>query len=218
MKFIDLSHTIEEGLITYKGLPAPIICDFWTREVSKAWFDDGTSFQIGKIEMVANTGTYIDTPFHRFDQGADLSEIALEQICRLESILITAPYSEQLAIGRSFFEGKELRNKAVIIYTGWDMHWKTETYYSNSPFLTADAAAYLVEQKVKLVGIDSHNIDNTGEKCRPVHTQLLGNSILIVEHLCNLQSVNQNQFFFTAVPPKIKGMGTFSVRAYAELE
>lgn len=219
MKFIDLSHTIEEGVVTYRGLPAPIICDFWTREESKNWYEEGTSFQIGKIEMVANTGTYLDTPFHRYEEGKDLSEILIEQTAMLEAVLIAVPFEENLSIDKSFFEGLNLTGKAVLVHTGWDKKWKTDEYYVGNPFLTTDAAEYLVRQKVKLVGIDSHNIDDVAGKSRPVHSILLKNEILIVEHLCNLNQVPINTpFKFSATPPKVKGMGTFPVRAYAILE
>jgi arylformamidase len=218
-KFIDLSHVIEDGVVTYKGLPAPIICDYWTREESKQWYEEGTSFQIGKIEMVSNTGTYLDTPFHRYETGKDLSEILVEQTAGLEAIVIKVPFTETLSISAEFFKNLELENKAVLIFTGWDSHWKSDAYYTGNPFLTKDAAEYLVSQKVKLVGIDSHNIDDTSGKSRPVHTILLKNEILIVEHLCNMGKIPENKAIkFTATPPKVKGMGTFPVRAYIGYE
>lgn len=219
MKFIDLSHVIEEGVVTYKGLPAPIICDFWTREESKQWYEEGTSFQMGKIEMVSNTGTYLDTPFHRYEDGKDLSEILIEQTAMLDAVMVSVPFEEHLSIDKSFLEGLDLTGKAVLVHTGWDKKWKTDEYYAGNPFLTADAAEYLVIQGVKLVGIDSHNIDDVAGKSRPVHTILLKNEILIVEHLCNLNEIPVNTpFKFSATPPKVKGMGTFPVRAYAVLE
>ncbi|MFC0181579.1 Kynurenine formamidase [Pseudarcicella hirudinis] len=217
--FIDLSHTIEDGLITYKGLPAPVICDFWSREESKAWYDGETSFQIGKIEMVANTGTYLDTPFHRYEEGKDLSEIQVGQTAYLESVLVHIPYQQTLSINKTSFENLDLKGKALLIHTGWDENWKTDSYYTGNPFLTADAAEFLVNSGVKLVGIDSHNIDDTSGKTRPVHSILLKNEILIVEHLCNLAAIPENEtFYFTATPPKVKGMGTFPVRAFAVIE
>lgn len=214
-QLIDLSHIIFDGLITYKGLPAPIICDYLSREKSKANYDPGTSFQIGKIEMVTNTGTYIDCPFHRFEHGKDLSEIELEQFANLEAIKIDV--KDELVIGKDFFINKELRNKAVLVHTDWARHWNTEQYFENHPFLTAEAAEYLRDCQVKLVGIDSHNIDDTRYKSRPVHTVLLENGILIVEHLCNLHTLPESGYHFNAVPPKFKGAGTFPVRAYASL-
>lgn len=215
---IDLSHTIEDGMITYKGLPAPIICDYYTREESKMHYDEGTSFQIGKIEMVSNTGTYLDTPFHRFEDGKDLSEIELEKLAHLEGIKIKIPTNLK-AIDKYYFEGLELKGKAVLVYTNWSIYWGTDVYFENNPYLTKDAAEYLVSQEVVLVGIDSLNIDNTNDKSRPVHTILLGNEIPIVEHMCNLENLPNNQiFYFNAVPPKIKDFGTFPVRAYALIE
>ena len=212
-KYIDLSHTIFDGLVTYKGLPSPIICDYLSREQSKANYEPGTEFQIGKIEMVTNTGTYIDCPFHRFENGKDLSEIELEQFAGLEAITINV--ENVTAIDKSYFVAKEIRNKAILVYTGWSKHWNTPQYFEGHPYLTADAAEYLRECNVKLVGIDSHNIDDTSGRSRPVHTTLLGAGILIVEHLCNMDKLPESGYQFNAVPPKFKGAGTFPVRAYA---
>ena len=212
---IDLSHTIENGLITYKGLPAPIICDYLSREESKKHYEEGTQFQIGKIEMVTNTGTYIDCPFHRFEDGKDLSEVSLESFVDLDAIVIRVPFSETIEITEHHLKNHNLKNKAVLIHTEWDTHWNTDSYFENNPYLTKEAAEYLRDSGVKLVGIDSHNIDDTSGKNRPVHTTLLGAEILIVEHLCNLQSLPKDGFTFSAVPPKFKGAGTFPVRAFA---
>lgn len=215
-KLIDLSHTIDNGLITYKGLPAPIICDYLSREDSKKNYAEGTQFQIGKIEMVTNTGTYIDCPFHRYEEGKDLSEVALERFVDLDAIVIRVPFKETIEITEAFFMGKELKNKAVLIHTGWDVHWKTDAYFENNPYLTKGAAEYLKKSGVTLVGIDSHNIDDTRGNDRPVHTLLLAEEILIVEHLCNMNFLPNYGFTFSAVPPKFKGVGTFPVRAYAK--
>ncbi|BAV05726.1 Kynurenine formamidase [Filimonas lacunae] len=212
---IDLSHTVFNGLITYKGLPAPVICDYLSREKSKSLYAEGTEFQIGKIEMVSNTGTYIDCPFHRFEHGKDLSEIELEAFANLEAITIQAKGVTE--VGIEYFTAKEIRNKAVLVHTGWAQHWNTEKYFENHPYVTAEAAEWLRDCGVKLVGIDSHNIDNTAGKSRPVHTTLLGAEILIAEHLCNLDKLPETGYLFNAVPPKVKGMGTFPVRAYAKL-
>ncbi len=216
-KFLDLSHNIREGMITYKGLPAPIICDYWTREESKAFYGNDTTFHIGKIEMVGNTGTYIDCPFHRYENGKDFTQINLSHLVDLEGILIEAPYQSGLEIGKEFFLGKDLHQKAILIYTGWATYWNSEQYFENHPFVNEEAAFYLKEQKVKLVGIDSHNIDNTQKNTRPVHSILLKENILIVEHLCQLEGLRGHSFSFTAAPPKIENFGTFPVRAYATL-
>lgn len=215
--FVDLSHTIQHGLVTYKGLPAPIICDFLSREDSRKNYATGTEFQIGKIEMVTNTGTYVDVPFHRYAHGKDLSQVGLEAFVDLDGVVVRADCRQGLAVDAGFFANKELRNRAVLVHTGWAVHWNTERYYSDHPFLTADAAEYLKACGVKLVGIDSHNIDDTRTTSRPVHTTLLGADILIVEHLCNLELVADEGFAFSALPPKFKGVGTFPVRAMAKI-
>ncbi len=215
--YIDLSHVIYDGLVTYKGLPAPIICDYLSREASKEKYAEGTQFQIGKIEMVMNTGTYVDCPFHRYEDGKDLSEVELESFADLEGIIIRANYKNGLAVTAEAFKGKEIRNRAVLVHTGWDEHWATDQYHENHAFLTEEAAIYLRDCGVKLVGIDSLNIDYTGGGERPVHSTLLRAEILIVEHLCNLKSVPDEGFTFSAVPPKFKGAGTFPVRAFAKL-
>jgi arylformamidase len=211
-KLFDLSHTIEHGMITYKGLPAPIICDFLSREDSKKNYEEGTTFQIGKIELITNTGTYIDSPFHRYENGKDLSEIELERFVNIPAIVVRT--SEQ-SIDANTFKNLDVKDKAVLVNTNWSNHWRTDQYFENHPFLTKDAAEYLRDKGVKLVGIDSYNIDDTRTKSRPVHTILLGEEILIVEHLCNLDKLPDTSLFFTAVPPKFKGVGTFPVRAFA---
>jgi arylformamidase len=213
--YIDLSHEIEDGMPTYKGLPAPIICDYLSREESRTLYDEGTEFQIGKIEMVANTGTYLDCPFHRYADGRDLAGLQLEQLVDLKSITIQAV--GQQAIGVEFFRNKPLRDRAVLVHTGWARHWRTDAYFEDHPFLTAEAAQYLVDHGARLVGIDSHNIDDTRTRSRPVHTTLLGHNVLIVEHLCRLELLPEKGFRFTAVPPKFVGVGTFPVRAFARL-
>jgi arylformamidase len=217
-RLIDLSHTIENGLITYKGLPAPIICDFLSREDSKKIYAEGTSFQIGKIEMVSNTGTYLDCPFHRFENGTDLNDTPLEYFAELKGLVLHAPFFERKSIDSDFFKPYDIEGRAILIHTGWDLHWNTESYFINHPYLTENAAVYLRDKKVRLVGIDSHNIDDTSQNSRPVHSILLGNSILIVEHLCNLAAIPDEDFIFSAIPPKFKGVGTFPVRAIARLQ
>jgi kynurenine formamidase len=215
VNFVDLSHTIESGMITYKGLPAPVICDYLSRERSRELYEPGTEFQIGKIEMVANTGTYLDCPFHRYENGEDLSEVTLDRCANVEGLLIEADFRHGLEIGRKFFETKQVRGKAVLVNTNWSERWRTDAYFENHPYLTEEAAVYLREHGAALVGIDSHNIDDTRGRRRPVHSVLLKAGILIVEHLCNLHELPKKHFYFNAVPPKFKGVGTFPVRAYA---
>ncbi len=216
-EIIDLSHVIEEGMTTYKGLPGPHICDFWKREHTAANYDDGSTFQIGRIDMVANTGTYLDSPFHRYADGADLSELRLASLADLPAVVLRRPWENGLAIDAADFEGLEVKGKAVLVHTGWDRHWRTDAYFGEHPYLTARAADRLAEQGAKLVGIDSCNIDNMHVRARPVHTRLLAADIPICEHMTNLGSLPDAGFRFSAVPPKIKGVGTFPVRAYAVL-
>lgn len=216
-RFIDLSHTVTDGLITYRGLPAPVICDYLSREQSKANYAEGTTFQIGKIEMVANTGTYVDSPFHRYAAGKDLSELPLTRLAELDAVVLHVSEMTQRAIAREAFDGLEIRGKAVLVHTGWDRHWATDQYFEGHPFLTAEAAEYLRDAGALLVGIDSMNIDDTADGSRPVHTTLLGAEIPIAEHLCGLGALPSSGFQFTAVPVKVKGMGTFPVRAYASI-
>lgn len=213
---VDLSHTVEHGLITYKGLPSPIICDFLSREQSRAHYGPGTQFQIGKIEMVANTGTYLDSPFHRYEEGKDLSQLELSSLANLEGMLLRAKGEELRAIDASVFDGLDVKGKAVLIQTGWDRHWQTDKYFEGThPFLTKDAAQLLADRGAVLVGIDSYNIDDTADLNRPAHTVLLGAGIPIVEHMCHLDELPNAGFKFFAVPVKVKGMGTFPVRALA---
>ena len=214
---VDLSHVIEEGMTTFKGFPGPHLCDYWTREASAAHYDDGSSFQIGRIDMIANTGTYVDSPFHRYADGADLSELPLESLADLDALVVRKPFAEGLATDASDFGGLDVRGKAVLVHTGWDVHWRSEAYFDNHPYLTAAAAAWLADRGAAFVGIDSHNIDDTRTRARPVHSTLLAANIPIGEHLTNLSALPDANFHFSAVPPKVKGMGTFPVRAFARV-
>lgn len=216
-RIVDLSHVIEDGMVTYKGLPAPHICDFWEREGTAANYDDGSTFQIGRIDMVANTGTYVDSPFHRYADGADLSELKLPSLADVPGTVVRHPWENGIAIEPSHLEGRDVAGKAVLFHTGWDRHWRTDAYFGEHPHLTADAADWLSEHGAVIVGIDSCNIDNMHVRARPVHTRLLGAGIPICEHMTGLASLPDEGFRFSAVPPKVKGMGTFPVRAYAVL-
>ena len=216
-KIVDLSHVIEHGMTTYTGLPPPHICDFWTREGSAANYDDGSSFQIGRIDMVANTGTYLDSPFHRYVDGIDLADLPLSSLADLPGIVVRRPWENELATDASHLDGLDVRGKAVLIHTGWDRHWRTERYGMEHSFLTGAAAEWLIGNGATLVGIDSNNMDDTRVRARPVHTRLLAADIPICEHMTGLGSLPDEGFRFSAVPPKVRGMGTFPVRAYAVL-
>jgi arylformamidase len=211
-RLIDLSHSVEHGMITYKGLPAPLICDFLSREASKQKYAQDTTFQMGKIEMISNTGTYVDAPFHRYEHGKDLSELPLESLVDLEGLVF---HTKAQANGPELFAGADVSGKAVLVHTGWSRHWRTDQYFEGHPFLTEAAALWLREQKAAFVGIDSLNIDGTATGTRPVHTLLLGADIPICEHMCNLEKLPDSGFRFHAAPVKVKGFGTFPVRAYA---
>ena len=211
-ELIDVCHQIEDGMITYKGLPAPVITDHLTREDSRNVYAPGTEFHIGMIAMVANTGTYLDTPFHRYARGRDLAGLDLYSVANLEGLVVRCTETE---IGADVFGGLEVKNKAVLLHTGWDRHWRTEQYSSgNHPFLTTDGANYLAKNGATLVGIDSYNIDSTSDPSRPAHSILLGHDIPIVEHLRGLSDLPDSGFKFFAVPVKIKNFGTFPVRAF----
>ncbi|MDU0353525.1 cyclase family protein [Paraglaciecola aquimarina] len=214
-ELIDLSHRIFDGLVTYKGLPAPIMCDYLSREKSKEIYGNDYQVQIGKIEMVSNTGTYLDSPFHFDENGADLAALSLELLANLPAVLVDV--KDQIKIDVDTFTGVDVAGKAVLVYTNWSQHWDSEQYFENHAYLTEQAAQWLVANGAKLVGIDSHNIDDTRGKLRPVHKHLLGNDVLIVEHMTNLARLPKNGFRFFAVPPKITGVGTFPVRAFAQV-
>lgn len=217
-RLVDLSHEIEHGMVTYRGLPAPVISDWLTRDASRARYAAGTTFQIGRIELLANTGTYIDSPFHRYPDGADVAAYNLQTVADLPGVVVRAAGRDTRALDADTFSGLNVRGKAVLVHTGWDAHWRTERYSAGEhPFLTRAAAAHLAQAGAALVGIDSLNIDDDKDGARPVHTVLLGAGIAIVEHLTNLGSVPDDGFCFFAVPPKVKGMGSFPVRAFARL-
>lgn len=217
-RLIDVSHEIEAGLVTYPGLPAPAVSDFLSREASRSHYAEGTTFQIGRIEMVANTGTYLDSPFHRFAEGSDLAALPLERLADLEGIVIKAIERKSCALDADYFEGRDLRGKAVLIRTGWDRHWQTPQYGEGHPFLTRRSAELLAAAAPALVGIDSLNIDDTQDGTRPAHTLLLGAGIPVVEHLCNLQALPVAGFRLHCAPVKFRGVGTFPVRAYAVID
>jgi arylformamidase len=216
-KFVDLSHEVEHGMVTYRGLPAPVVGEHLSREASRALYAEGTEFHIGKIEMVANTGTYLDAPFHRFADGRDLAALPLDSLANLEGVTVRHDAAQGRAVDADAFRHLDVRGKAVLVHTGWARHWRTEQYFEGHPFLTDGAARLLADSGAALVGIDSYNIDDTADAARPAHTALLRADIPIVEHLCRLEALPAGGYRFFAVPVKVKAFGTFPVRAFALL-
>ena len=213
----DLSHDIVDGMITYKGLPAPLVCDHLSRERSRDIYAEGTEFHIGRIDMVANTGTYIDTPFHRYADGHDLAGLPLGRVADVPGIVVRVEGMHGPAVDWHTFAPLDVTGKAVLVQTGWDRRWGSDAYFEGHPFLTEAAATWLRDKGALLVGIDSYNIDDVSAGTRPVHSVLLEAGIPIVEHLTGLAALPAEGFRFTAVPPKVRGMGTFPVRAYARV-
>jgi kynurenine formamidase len=211
---VDLSHTIAHGTVTYPGLPAPSISDHLSREASKERYAPGTTFHIARIEMIANTGTYLDAPSHRWEDGADVAALPLESMADLDGVAIDARELGR-AIGPSSFASMDIEGRAVLFHTGWSRHFGTPAYGSGHPYLTRATAEALVAAKPRLVGIDSLNIDDTEDLARPAHSLLLRAGIPIVEHLTALDRLPANGFRFFAVVPKFRGVGTFTVRAFA---
>jgi arylformamidase len=199
-------------MITYRGLPAPVISDHLSRVDSRALYAAGTEFHIGKIEMVANTGTYLDSPFHRYEDGADLAQLPLTSLADLDAVVVRA--RDGRSIDASLFGNVAVAGRVVLVNTNWAAHWGSEQYFDGHPFLTKEAAEFLAQAGAGLVGIDSYNIDDTADLSRPAHSVLLRAGIPVVEHLCNLDALPDSDFKFFAVPVKVKGMGTFPVRAF----
>jgi kynurenine formamidase len=214
-ELVDVSHTIHDGMITYKGLPPPVISDHLSREASRNSYAPGTEFHIGRIDMVANTGTYLDSPFHRYSEGTDLSGLDLYSLANLEGLVVRWLNPPERGVPLSALEGFDVGGKAILFHTGWDMFWRSEDYASGRhPFLTAGVANYLAQSGAVLVGIDSYNIDDTSDGKRDVHSILLARGIPIVEHLCGLGDLPVMGFKFFAVPVKVRNLGTFPVRAF----
>ena len=212
-RFVDLSHPIEAGMTTYPGLPGPAISDHWSRESTRGKYAEGTTFQIGRVEMVANTGTSVDAPFHRFAEGADVASLPLERLADLPGAVVDAGPAR--TVEAALFAGRDLAGRAVLVRTGWDAHWRTPQYGQDHPYLTRAAAEALVAAAPALVGIDSLNIDDTQDGARPAHTLLLEAGIPIVEHLRGLAGLPDSGFRFHCVPAPFRGLGSFPARAYA---
>jgi kynurenine formamidase len=216
IRHVDLSHVVAHGMTTYPGLPGPLVCDFLSYEDSRGRYADGVEFQIGRIEFVANTGTYVDAPAHRWRGAADVSELPLERLAGCEVVMVEAVGAA--AVGAEAVSGLDVAGKAVLVRTGWDRHWGTEVYLSGNPYLEEELALDLVERGAAIVGIDSLNIDAVEDLRRPVHSALLGAGIPIVEHMTGLGALPERGARLFAVPVKVRGMGTFPVRAFATVD
>lgn len=217
-RLVELSHPIVTGMVTVPGLPAPVIDEYLTREASRERYAPGTEFSIGRITMVANTGTYLDTPFHRYQNGPDLAAFPLERMVDIDGLVIDFRHGAR-SFAADLFEGLDVHGRAVLLRTGWDKHWGTEVYGNGQhPFLERAGAVALAAANAALVGIDGQNIDSTSDSSRPAHSVLLAAGIPIVEHLTGLEQLPGDGFRFTAAPPRVVGMGTWPVRAYAVIE
>ena len=217
-RFVDLSHAIHDGLVTYPGIAVPRIGAELTREASRARYAPGTEFHIGRIEMSTNTGTYLDTPFHRFADGFDLAGLPLEAVADVPGLVVALPAGRRSVEPADLPPAAELAGRAVLFSTGWSRHFGTPSYGVGHPFVSAAAAPLLVEARAALVGIDSLNVDATSGNERPVHTALLAARIPIGEHLTGLDAQPRTGFRFFAVPVKVRGLGSFPVRAFARVE
>ncbi|MEU4378940.1 cyclase family protein [Micromonospora echinofusca] len=220
-RLVELSHVVTDGMTTLPGWPAPRITEWLTREASRANYAPGTEFQVGRIDMIANTGTYVDTPAHRFADGADLAATGLERLADLPGVVVRVPAGTR-AVDRLLLAPYEVAGHAVLLHTGWSAHFGTGRYGApEAPYLTGDGARALVDAGAALVGIDSINIDDMSPAAageRPAHSALLAAGVPVVEHLTGLDALPPTGFRFTAAPPMVAGMGTFPVRAFAVLD
>ena len=215
---VDLSHPITDGMVTYPGLPEPAISDHMTRREAEGKYAPGVTFQIGRIEMVGNTGTYLDSPFHRYEEGSDLSDLDLDRLVDVEAIALDLSGRSERAVDIAQVESHDVTGRAVLLHTGWDLRWGTPAYGVDAPYLTAAAARWLVDRSPALVGIDSVNIDDPNDPERPAHSTLLAAGIPIVEHLCHLDRLPSRGFRFTAVPAPVRGFSSFPIRAVAVIQ
>jgi arylformamidase len=215
-RFIELSHELEDGMAPYPGLPTPQIGPHLDHEQSRSHYD-GEEFFLGKVDMPTNVGTYLDSPFHRFSDRDDLSQLPLDRLVGIEGAVLDATGEPSRSLAPELPRGS-VADKAVLIRTGWDSRWGTDAYWEPGPFLTEDLANLLVEAGVVLVGVDCWNVDDTTTRRRPIHTRLLQAGVLVVEHLCNLDLLPQSGFRFSAPVLRIKRGASFPVRAFAELD
>jgi len=219
---VDLAHEITDGMVTYPGIPAPTLGSHLSFDESAGHYAPGTEFSIGMITLATNTGTYLDTPAHRYRAGDDLAALPLDRMVDLDGLVLRVA-GEPTAIDVAALTGPggdeiAVAGRAVLVETGHSRHWGTDAYFTDHPYLTGEVADWLVERGAALVGIDSLNIDGTGTGERPVHSRLLAAGIPVVEHLTGLDHLPDRGFRFSAAPPKVAGLGTFTVRAFAVVE
>ena len=214
-RFVELSHAISAGMTTYPGLPVPQIQPHLTRERSRCSYAEGVEFAIDEITMVGNTGTYLDSPFHRYADGLDLASLPLERFVELPAVVVRTVGSGVRAVGVGAVAAIDVDGMAVLLHTGGDRDFGTPAYAQDAAFLSAEAARWLVDHGAALVGIDAVNIDDTGDPARPAHSILLGAGVPVVEHLTRLDQVPPSGARFTAAPVRVTDFGTFPVRAYA---
>ena len=215
-RFVDLSHTIEDGMGVLPGLPSPQIGAHLTHEASRDKYDDAEFF-LGKVDMPANVGTYIDSPFHRFKDREDLSRIPLEHLVGLPGLVLDCSEASTRELHPELPD-RDLDGVALLVRTGWDQKWATDTYFGPAPYLAEAFATELIERRVGLVGVDTWNVDDTTTRRRPIHTGLLDAGIYIVEHLRGLDGLPARGFRFFAPVISLRGGASFAVRAFAELE
>ena len=216
-EFVELNHVLEDGMKAYPGLPSPKIGAFLDHEASRAHYSDQAEFYLGRVDMVCNLGTYLDSPYHRHRDRADLSQIPLEKVARVPGIVLDAAASPDRSIALDC-SASQLCGRAALIRTGWDRRWGTDAYWEPGPYLAASSVDLLIRARAILVGVDFWNVDNTEDPSRPDHTRLLAEGILIVEHLCNLSALPRTGFRFSAVPLRIARGASFPVRAFAEMD
>jgi arylformamidase len=216
-RLVDLSHPVIEGMTTYPGLPTPAIRPFLTREASAGHYAPGVTFAIDVLELCGNTGTYVDSPYHRYGDGADLASLPLDRLVDVPAVRVDVTGSSSLAVGARELLPYDLRGRAVLVHTGFARHWGTEAYLRDNPFLAPDAVDLLVREGAAIVGIDSLNIDSTADPERPAHSRLLAAGIPVCEHLTGLEQVPVDGAWFTALPAPVRDFGTFPVRAVASV-
>ncbi len=216
-KYVELNHVLEDGMAIYPGFPRPVIGAFMDHAQSRACYEGKAEFYIGRVNMICSIGTYLDSPFHRYPDREDLSQLPLEMVAGVPGIVLDGVMSSHRSITVDCGES-EARDRAVLVRTGWDQRWGSKDYWEPGPYLADDFVDLLIQAEAKLVGVDFANVDNTTDPARPAHTRLLASDILIVEHLCNLSALPRTGFRFFVVPPRIVRGASFPVRAFAELE